>query len=513
MWSEWVGRSLGRYHIESLVGRGAMGVVFRAQDPDLHRTVAIKVLYPHLTADEDLVERFRLEARTAANLRHRNIVAIYDVGFAEDLYYLVMEYLEGISLSAIIDEQGPLPISKLLDISDQVASALDYIHRRKLVHRDIKLTNIMIDPEGRAVLTDFGLVWSAKGSVLTSEGRIMGTPQYIAPEQISGGEIGIWTDLYALGVVIYKMLSGQYPFEADVPAAFLFQVLWESAPLVTELRPQLPEQVDTVIGRALAKEPTERFASGADLVISLRRALDGKVDQPIEMIRPIPARSRLLTTLRALPSFAWALVGVIILLIAGIPFLLGAILPPSGSPTDTPPVIAMTTEPPTATLEQPTALLTATPTPTSLPVVVPTVTPGEATSVPPSATPAATTAGPTQPTGTAVPTDTPAPATAPPVQPTARPAQPTVTPVPPTATPIPPTATPPPPTPTYTTKPTRERPTDTPFPTDTPVTPTDTPFPTDTPVTPTDTPEPTNTRAPTPTNTKPPTERPTVGSP
>ncbi len=489
MWTEWVGRSLGRYHIEELIGRGAMGVVFRARDPDLQRTVAIKILYPNLTADEELVERFRLEARTAANLHHRNIVGIYDVGYAEDLYYLVMEYIDGSSLSRIIEQEGALAVPQVLDVGGQVASALDYIHRHRLVHRDIKSTNIMIDQEGRAVLTDFGLVWSSKGSALTAEGKIIGTPQYLAPEQISGGEIGLWTDVYALGVVVFRMLTGRYPFDANVPAAFLFQVLWQPPPAVRTLRTDLPEAMDKVLNRVLAKEPADRYPSGAAFVADLQYALDGGEITAAEVVGPAQPRVSVLSTVRSLPSWVWATLGVLLLLATGLPFLLGSgILSTHPAATATRPVVAvLTTSSPTPTVLLPQE--TPSPTPTEV-MVLP--TPSEPAS---PTQPAPTVTVQVLPTETPAPTDTPLPTEVP--VPTSTPVptrviQPTV----PPPTPVPPTPVPPTPVPPTQPPPTQPPPTQPP-PTDTPVPPTDTPVP------PTDTPVPTSTLPPDPTNTPP----------
>ena len=338
MWTEWIGRNLGRYHIERLIGQGAMGVVFQARDPDLDRVVAVKILYPNLVSDTELVERFRLEARTAANLHHRNIVAIYDVGYSQDLYYFVMEYLEGRPLSRIIAEQGILPTSQVLDICGQIASALDYIHRRKLVHRDVKSSNIIVDSEGRAVLTDFGLALTSKGSSLTAEGKIIGTPQYIAPEQIAGGEVGGWTDLYALGVVTYEMLTSQSPFDADVPAVLLFQVLWQAPQPLTAVRADLPKEVDEVIQRALSKDPKERFPSGSAFVSALALALDGQPAQPAVVAREEVSRPGLLARIGT--SATWlrtaALAAVLLLAITGITLVGVQLARPSALVTPSP---------------------------------------------------------------------------------------------------------------------------------------------------------------------------------
>jgi serine/threonine-protein kinase len=468
-----------------------MGVVFRAQDPALNRPVAIKVLNPYLAADSDLVERFHREARTAANLRHRNIVAIHDIGHAEGLYYIVMEYLEGRSLTQVLSQSGALPVSMVLTIAEQVASALDYIHRRKLVHRDVKSTNIMVDHEQRAVLTDFGLVRALAGSTLTAEGSILGTPQYLAPEQLGGGEIGPWTDLYALGVVVYEILTGRYPYDAEAFSALFFQVLWQSPRPLSSVRPDLPEAVNAVLERALEKKPSNRYPSGATFARELQQTLSTEAGTAV--VEPLPSTGkqssraavpkRSARTSGAPPSWLWpVVVGIVLLLPMGVLLLLGNVLPSGSSdPTATVPVaMATATRPPSST-EQGQS--------TSPAVIRPEATPspgGVLSSQTATSTDVLPTGTPTGQIPTAVsPSLTPSPpASRGPAGPTATSGLPTVTQARPTTPAVSPTST-------YSPVPTTEiRPTRTPItPTDTPITPTDTPItPTDTPITPSEEP-------------------------
>ena len=206
------GRLLGRYQVVEELGRGGMGVVYRAYQPSLNRHVAIKVLPPQLSLDQQLVGRFQREARAAANLRHPNIVVIYDVGEEKGIHYIVMEYLEGRTLKQLVEEEGPLHPKRAAHIVEQVAAALDYAHQRGFVHRDVKPANIFVGPGDHVTLTDFGIAKAASETQqLTRTGTLMGTPEYMAPEQATGGEVDHRTDLYALGVVLYQMLTGHVP--------------------------------------------------------------------------------------------------------------------------------------------------------------------------------------------------------------------------------------------------------------------------------------------------------------
>ncbi len=342
MLPQWVSQFLGRYQVTGVIGQGGMGIVLKAHDPELRRVVAVKVLFPNLAADSELVERFRREAWIGANLDHPSIVAIHDVGQEGSSPYVVMEYIEGRPLSAILQQEGPLPRERVLAIAEQIASALDYIHKQGLVHRDVKANNILVDGQGRAVLTDFGLVRALGWSAMTASGRILGTPQYMAPEQISGGQVGPWTDLYALAIVIYKMLSGRFPFDGDTPSAILFQVLWNLPPPIDISQSRLPEAVNDVLRQALAKDPSGRYATGFALVHDLSGAL-ARAGSPAGKDSWTPARPRALLRGRPFPSWVWTALGVFLLFLAAGLFLVlggGPIL--RGAPVQTAPALRTT---------------------------------------------------------------------------------------------------------------------------------------------------------------------------
>ncbi|MDQ2998782.1 MAG: protein kinase [Chloroflexota bacterium] len=217
-----IGKQLGRFTIQEEIGRGGMARVYRAQDTQLKRTVAIKVLLPQLAVDPEFAQRFERESITAANLRHPNIVTIYDVGEQDGLHYIAMEYVRGHTLHAIIEARGALGLGYAITIIGPVAAALDYAHRQGAVHRDIKPQNIMIDVDGRVLLTDFGIAQAPDGSNtggerLTRTGIFMGTPEYISPEQASAQRVDGRSDLYSLGIATYEVITGNVPFSGATP--------------------------------------------------------------------------------------------------------------------------------------------------------------------------------------------------------------------------------------------------------------------------------------------------------
>ena len=217
-----IGKQLGRFTIQEEIGRGGMARVYRAQDTQLKRTVAIKVLLPQLAVDPEFAQRFERESITAANLRHPNIVTIYDVGEQDGVHYIAMEYVRGHTLHTIIEERGALGLGYAITIIGPVAAALDYAHRQGAVHRDIKPQNIMIDVDGRVLLTDFGIAQapdggSTGGQRLTRTGIFMGTPEYISPEQASAQRVDGRSDLYSLGIATYEVITGNVPFSGATP--------------------------------------------------------------------------------------------------------------------------------------------------------------------------------------------------------------------------------------------------------------------------------------------------------
>ncbi len=268
-------RRIASYTLLEPIGHGGMAVVYRARQDTLDRTVAVKVLSENLAASNEFMERFRREARTAANLRHPNVITVFDFGQDErGVPYLVLEYIEGPTLADMMD--SGLDDSRIPDLLDQVAAGLDYAHARGVIHRDIKPGNVLMTEDGRAVLADFGLAWLLEGAHLTMTGGVIGTPEYMAPEQAGGEAIDHRVDVYALGVVLYEMLVGERPFVAETPIAVLLKHLQDPPPDIRVARPELPAEVSDVLQRALAKDPTERYGTAGELARAFRAAFCGQ---------------------------------------------------------------------------------------------------------------------------------------------------------------------------------------------------------------------------------------------
>jgi serine/threonine-protein kinase len=258
----------GRYEIVRLLGRGGMGLVFLAHDQVLEREVAIKVLPPDMSRDPKLVRRFQQEAKTAAKLDHASIIPIYRVESEGGLVYIVMKYISGHSLEDLA-ARGPLPIPQVRHILREAALALGHAHRRRIVHRDVKPANIMVDDDGRVILTDFGISKAVHGSThLTGTGAIIGTPQYMSPEQARGHEVDGRTDQYALAIVAHRVLTGKSPFEGDAQA-ILYQQVFESPPSLLERRPDTPSDLRLALERALSKDAKARFATMEDFASAI----------------------------------------------------------------------------------------------------------------------------------------------------------------------------------------------------------------------------------------------------
>jgi serine/threonine protein kinase len=306
-----VGQRLGQYQIIEQLGRGGMAVVYKAYQPALERYVAVKVLPRELTFDGQFVERFLREARAAARLNHPNIVTIHDVGQAEGVHFLVMEFVDGPSLTDLLRQQGAQPPEEVSRIISQVATALDYAHQHSFVHRDIKPGNILLAPDGTAKLTDFGIVQAAEGTRLTQTGTLLGTPAYMSPEQARGAEVGQGTDIYSMGVVAYEMLSGRVPFSGPTMAV-LHAHVYEPPDLGV-----LPGQVRPAVGKALAKDPAARHASAGAFAQALRSAPGEAVTAVAEPPPPPPARPR---RGPLVPVWAWVVgaVGLVVVLGSGI---------------------------------------------------------------------------------------------------------------------------------------------------------------------------------------------------
>jgi serine/threonine-protein kinase len=259
-----VGKVLaGRYEVLDRIGQGGMALVYRARDLALNRFVAIKMLKSQWAQDEDVVNRFSMEARAAASLDGRHIVQVYDVGMDEGSHYIVMELVNGPNLKDYIATHGPLDVGLALDVADQVAEALGEAHERQIIHRDIKPQNILVAEDGTAKVTDFGIARAMTSSTLVNTGSLLGTAQYLSPEQARGKAVGPATDLYGLGVVLFEMLTGSPPYQGDSPLAVALQHMQEPPPDLRSLRPDVPESVARLTARLLAKDADDRFSSAA----------------------------------------------------------------------------------------------------------------------------------------------------------------------------------------------------------------------------------------------------------
>jgi len=262
---------LGRYDVVAEIGRGAMGVVYRAVDPMLERTVAIKTINMALDPGEmeHYEKRFTIEARAAGGLNHPNIVIIYDIGRSGDLAYMAMEFLEGRELKELI-AAGELTADRALDIAAQVADGLAYAHAHDVVHRDVKPANIMILRDGRVKITDFGIARMRTADVRTQTGVVLGSPRYLSPEQVLGKRCDARADTFSLGVILYEMLTGQSPFNGIDVNSLMFQIVNFAPPPPSSINPALPPMIDLIMAKALAKTADERYADIAELAADLR---------------------------------------------------------------------------------------------------------------------------------------------------------------------------------------------------------------------------------------------------
>src|SRR3954454_14324633 len=280
------GTDLAGYRIEALVGRGGMGVVYRAIQARLDRVVAVKVIAPELLGDEDVRKRFLAEARAAASVDHPNVIPVHDAGEQDGIAFIAMRYVPGDDLRSLVRHGGPLEPGEAADLIAQAAAALDAIHRSGFVHRDVKPANLLVDANRHVYLTDFGLaktVLTHTGGTRT--GQWVGTLDYIAPEQIRGGRIDARADVYALGGVLHFALTGRVPFEREGDEAKLWAQLSAPPPVPSSRRRGLRSQFDAVVARAMAKEPDARFPSAGDLGRAARAAALGRTaTEPERMV-------------------------------------------------------------------------------------------------------------------------------------------------------------------------------------------------------------------------------------
>src|SRR5919202_3380378 len=293
----------GRYRLLRPLGTGGMASVYLAEDLRLGRRVAVKVLHPQLASDPSFVARFADEARIAAGLAHPNIVQVYDVGHDGDRHYIVMEYVEGETLKALIRRQGALPVARALAIMSGVLAALALAHAHRLIHRDITAQNILLTSDGDVKVTDFGIARELSGTAmptLTLAGMVLGTVHYCAPEQAQGRPAVPQSDVYAAGIVLYEMLTGTLPFDAENPLAVAIQQINQAPTRPTRLNPAIPPSVEAIVLKALAKNPVERFAGAAEMQAAVDAARSGAV-QPTRLARRAVATAPT-TPMQPLPS-------------------------------------------------------------------------------------------------------------------------------------------------------------------------------------------------------------------
>jgi len=276
---------IGKYEILGKIGEGGFGIVYRGRDPMLDREVAIKVLRADLASTPGFLERFRREARLAASLHHPNVVGIIEVGEHEGRYYLVMEYLTGQTLADLLDDGKSLPLTRAVELLHPLAEALDYAHAKGVIHRDVKPGNVILADDGkRPVLTDFGLVKSRLEEGTTTTGVVLGTPEYMSPEQIQGKELGPAADQYALGIIAYQMLTGRVPFKGTTPFEVQNGHVSQPPPDPLSLNPALSLDTGKLLLRALEKDPSNRFQSVIGFVNELNQVVDQWISQKANQI-------------------------------------------------------------------------------------------------------------------------------------------------------------------------------------------------------------------------------------
>jgi eukaryotic-like serine/threonine-protein kinase len=313
----------GRYRLESKLGSGGMSTVYLANDEVLDRPVAIKLLHREISEEEDQLERFRREARAAARLSHPNLVGVIDAGEDDGRPYIVFEYINGRTLKRRIQEEGPLPVDEAVAYAIEIGRGLTAAHARKLVHRDVKPQNVLIDPDGRAKVTDFGIARSLEAKGLTATGRVVGTTDYVSPEQAMGEEVDERSDVYSLGVVLYEMLTGDVPFRAETQVGVAMKHVNEPMPDVQAKRPEVSAAVAAVVDRGTTKDPRDRYDTVAEMVRDLEQTLEveaarrgGTSGEATSVLDSVPKSRRRLRRRRRISGLGIALTIAGLLLIA-----------------------------------------------------------------------------------------------------------------------------------------------------------------------------------------------------
>jgi eukaryotic-like serine/threonine-protein kinase len=286
----------GRFRLEEQVGSGGMSTVYRAFDETLERTVAIKLMHRSLSGDADQLERFRREARAAARLSHPHVVTVIDAGEDDGHPYIVFEFVDGETLKSRIKRLGPLAVVEAVAYAIEIGRALGAAHEQRLVHRDVKPQNVLIDPDGRAKVTDFGIARSLEAKGLTATGRVLGTTDYVSPEQALGHEVTGQSDIYSLGIVLYEMLTGETPFHADTQVAVAMKHVRDPLPDVQRRRPEISATLAAVVERSTAKETQNRYPAVSQMVHDLEEVL------AIEAARTGQTTGEATTVLRSLSS-------------------------------------------------------------------------------------------------------------------------------------------------------------------------------------------------------------------
>jgi len=313
----------GRYRLEARIGTGGMSSVYRALDETLERPVAIKLMNREIATDSDQLERFRREARAVAQLSHPHLVGVIDYGEDQGRPYIVLEYVEGETLKERIRRNGELDVSEAVAYAIEIARALGAAHARHIVHRDVKPQNVLIDEEGSAKVTDFGIARSLDDDGLTADGRVLGTTDYVSPEQALGHDVTGQSDLYSLGIVLYEMLTGSVPFRGENQVAVAMKHVREELPDVHTLRPEVSASLAAVIDRATAKDLHERYRSDEELiadledVLALEAARSGSATgEATTVLRTLPSRTRRRVPLRVRSRPAWIAVAALLIVVA-----------------------------------------------------------------------------------------------------------------------------------------------------------------------------------------------------